>query len=107
MSLAEYEDFVFTAGLLDRPDPVAAWKQVSERQQRLVDFLNGKKRLPRRRRQRHRRAHERRRADLDQLRRPREFPRRRSLHRPGDRQRRTARSTSASPPSTTAASATA
>ncbi|MEA2711072.1 MAG: aminopeptidase [Phycisphaerales bacterium] len=43
MSLAEYEDFVFHAGLLDRPDPVAAWKQVSERQQRLVDFLNGKR----------------------------------------------------------------
>jgi aminopeptidase len=42
MSLAEYEDFVFTAGLLDRADPVAAWRQVSERQQRLVDFLNGK-----------------------------------------------------------------
>jgi aminopeptidase len=43
MSLAEYEDFVFSAGLLDRPDPVAAWRSVSERQQRLVDFLNGKK----------------------------------------------------------------
>jgi aminopeptidase len=43
MSLAEYEDFVFTAGLLDRADPVAAWRQVSERQQRLVDFLNGKR----------------------------------------------------------------
>ena len=43
MSLAEYEDFVFSAGKLDRPDPVAAWKQVSERQQRLVDFLNGKR----------------------------------------------------------------
>ena len=43
MSLAEYEDFVFAAGLLDRPDPVAAWRQVSERQQRLVDFLNGKR----------------------------------------------------------------
>jgi aminopeptidase len=42
MSLAEYEDFVFSAGLLDRPDPVAAWRAVSERQQRLVDFLNGK-----------------------------------------------------------------
>jgi aminopeptidase len=42
MSLAEYEDFVFAAGLLDRPDPVAAWRQVSERQQRLADFLNGK-----------------------------------------------------------------
>ena len=42
MSLAEYEDFVFNAGMLNRPDPVAAWKQVSERQQRLVDFLSGK-----------------------------------------------------------------
>src|SRR3954466_323002 len=43
MSLSEYEDFVFSAGMLDRPDPLAAWKQVSERQQRLVDFLNGKR----------------------------------------------------------------
>ncbi len=42
MSLAEYEDFVFNAGLLNRPDPVAAWKALSERQQRLTDFLNGK-----------------------------------------------------------------
>ena len=43
MSLAEYEDFVFTAGLLDCADPVAAWKQISERQQRLTEFLNGKR----------------------------------------------------------------
>jgi aminopeptidase len=42
MSLAEYEDFVFGAGLLDKPDPIAAWKGVSQRQQRLVDLLNGK-----------------------------------------------------------------
>ena len=42
MSLGEYEDFVFGAGLLNEADPVAAWKRVSERQQRLVDFLNGK-----------------------------------------------------------------
>ncbi|MFI5379911.1 MAG: aminopeptidase [Tepidisphaerales bacterium] len=42
MSLAEYEDFVFGAGLLDRPDPAAAWRKVSEKQQRLADFLNGK-----------------------------------------------------------------
>jgi aminopeptidase len=42
MSLEEYEDFVFNAGLLNMPDPVAAWKSVSERQQRLVDFLAGK-----------------------------------------------------------------
>lgn len=43
MSLSEYADFVFSAGLLDRPDPVAEWKRISEHQQRLVDFLNGKK----------------------------------------------------------------
>ena len=42
MSLAEYEDFVFKAGLLDRPDPVAEWKRLSERQQRLADALNGR-----------------------------------------------------------------
>jgi aminopeptidase len=42
MSLTDYEDFVFNAGLLGKPDPVAAWKQVSQRQQQLVDFLNGK-----------------------------------------------------------------
>ena len=42
MSLAEYEDFVFAAGLLDRPDPAAAWRTLSVRQQRLADHLNGK-----------------------------------------------------------------
>ncbi len=42
MSLGEYEDFVFRAGLLHEPDPVAAWRRVGERQQRLADFLNGK-----------------------------------------------------------------
>jgi aminopeptidase len=43
MSLADYEDFVFSAGLVDRPDPAAAWRDMSVRQQRLADFLNGKK----------------------------------------------------------------
>jgi aminopeptidase len=42
MSLSEYEDFVFNAGLLNHPDPVAAWRRVSERQQRLRDYLAGK-----------------------------------------------------------------
>ena len=42
MSLAEYEDFVFGAGMLDHADPVAQWKKLSVRQQRLVDYLNGK-----------------------------------------------------------------
>lgn len=43
MSLAEYEDFVFDAGLLNEPDPVAGWRKMSESQQRLVDYLNGKR----------------------------------------------------------------
>jgi aminopeptidase len=42
MSLGEYEDFVFGAGLLNEPDPVAAWRKVSKRQEKLVDLLNGK-----------------------------------------------------------------
>ena len=45
MSLYEYEDFVFRAGLLHLPDPVAAWKVLSEKQQRLADFLNTKKEI--------------------------------------------------------------
>lgn len=43
MSLSEYADFVFKAGLLDQPDPIAAWEKVSATQQRLVDHLNGKR----------------------------------------------------------------
>ena len=43
MSLADYEDFVFGAGLIYEDDPVAQWKKLSERQQRLTDFLNGKR----------------------------------------------------------------
>jgi aminopeptidase len=40
MSLSEYADFVFQAGLLHLPDPVAEWKKIRTRQQRLADFLN-------------------------------------------------------------------
>jgi len=39
-SLTQYEDFVYKAGLLHLPNPVAAWKKISTRQQRLCDFLN-------------------------------------------------------------------
>lgn len=42
MSLRAYEDFVFRAGLLHLDDPAAAWRQVSERQQRLADYLQDK-----------------------------------------------------------------
>ncbi|MHC4063982.1 MAG: aminopeptidase [Planctomycetota bacterium] len=40
MSLAEYEDFVYGAGMLHLPNPAAAWKKVHVAQQRLVDLLN-------------------------------------------------------------------
>ncbi|MEZ6116697.1 MAG: aminopeptidase [Pirellulaceae bacterium] len=44
-SLAEYADFVFQAGLLHLDNPTAAWREISVRQQRLADFLDGKKEL--------------------------------------------------------------
>jgi aminopeptidase len=40
MSLTAYEEFVFRGGLLHLDDPAAAWRAISERQQRLVDYLN-------------------------------------------------------------------
>lgn len=45
MSLAAYEDFVYSAGLLHLDDPAAAWRKVSERQQRLADYLQDKREL--------------------------------------------------------------
>lgn len=43
MSLRAYEDFVYGAGLLEKPDPVAAWKQLAARQERLIDWLTPRK----------------------------------------------------------------
>ena len=40
MSLQEYEDFVFKAGLLHKVNPAAEWKKVSRKQARLCEFLN-------------------------------------------------------------------
>lgn len=45
MSLAEYEDFVYGAGLLDRDDPVAAWEQVRKEQDHIATFLGSRKKL--------------------------------------------------------------
>ncbi len=45
MSLAEYEEFVFGAGLLDHPDPVASWEKVRREQERIVKFLDAKSEL--------------------------------------------------------------
>jgi len=43
MSLHDYEDFVYAACFCDRQDPVACWQEVHDRQQRLVDWLAGKR----------------------------------------------------------------
>lgn len=39
MSLFEYQDFVYGAGMLDKKDPVAEWQRVSARQAKMVEFL--------------------------------------------------------------------
>ena len=45
MSLREYEEFVFSAGLLNDPDPVASWRVMAARQQTYIDWLKGKQRI--------------------------------------------------------------
>jgi aminopeptidase len=43
MSLREFEDFVYAATFVDQEDPVAEWARIHDEQQRLVDWLKGKK----------------------------------------------------------------
>ncbi len=46
MSLSEFEDFVFRACLLDDDrEPAERWREVSEDQQRIVDWLAGKRQV--------------------------------------------------------------
>ncbi len=45
MSLREYEDFVFDATFVTQPDPVQAWRDVFQRQQRLVEWLDGRRQI--------------------------------------------------------------
>lgn len=45
MSLRDYERFLVRAGQLDLADPVSYWKSLGERQQRLADYLEGRKEL--------------------------------------------------------------
>jgi len=40
MSLADFEDFVFKAGMLHKPNPAAEWRKISIRQQRVADYLD-------------------------------------------------------------------
>ena len=43
MSLRDYEDFVYRACFCDQEDPVARWQEIHDMQQRLVEWLRGKK----------------------------------------------------------------
>lgn len=45
MSLDEYADFVFKAGLIDKEDPTAEWKKISEQQEKVVKYLDQKKEI--------------------------------------------------------------
>lgn len=45
MSLEDYEEFVYGACYLDKEDPVAEWHKLSAMQQKLVDWLKGKKEI--------------------------------------------------------------
>src|SRR6266852_3389360 len=43
MSLDDYCEFVFNAGMLNDPDPVARWREMAARQQMLVAWLKGRR----------------------------------------------------------------
>lgn len=45
MSLAEYQDFVFGAGLLDKEDPVEEWQRINSEQAKICRYLESKKEL--------------------------------------------------------------
>jgi aminopeptidase len=45
MSLSEYEDFVYGACMPDMDDPVGYWHRFSAWQQKIVDWLEGKRRV--------------------------------------------------------------
>ncbi len=45
MSLSEYEDFVYRACMPDMDDPIGYWQRFSARQQKFVDWMEGKKRI--------------------------------------------------------------
>lgn len=40
MSLEEYEDFVYSSCLVDKEDPIAEWRKISQQQKKICEFLN-------------------------------------------------------------------
>jgi aminopeptidase len=45
MSLSDYSEFVYEAGMLNAKDPVALWKAEAKKQQKLVNWLKGKNKV--------------------------------------------------------------
>jgi aminopeptidase len=45
MSLTEFEDFVYRATFADQPDPIECWQEMHSNQERLIDWLEGKKEI--------------------------------------------------------------
>jgi aminopeptidase len=45
MSLSDFEDFVYAACKVDQGDPIAAWKRVKKKQEKMVEFLTGTKKI--------------------------------------------------------------
>ena len=43
MSLAEYSDFIYSAGFLNLADPVAAWRSLHSQQERATEYLRTKR----------------------------------------------------------------
>ncbi len=45
MSLADYREFVYAAGMLNEDDPVVYWKKAGQEQQKLVNWLKGREKV--------------------------------------------------------------
>lgn len=45
MSLTEYQDFVYGAGLLNTAHPIREWEKIRDEQEKWVNYLNSKKEL--------------------------------------------------------------
>ena len=81
MADRDYAEFLRGALFLDQPDPIGAWRSLSERQDAIVSRLATAREV-RIEADRHRPASQRRRAEVGQLRRSPQHAERRGLHKP-------------------------
>ena len=45
MSLADYQEFVYGAGMLNEDNPTAFWEEEAERQRKLINWMDGRKEI--------------------------------------------------------------